>query len=146
MLLSLEAMERKSYEIGYLVRDEEGTSALVGHLKRYDAEVLLEGETRSIKLAYPVRHLLSAYFGYIHFKVDPGVIGDLNNALKLNSQIIRFLIVTPPFTKERSQRLGTEPVRPEKRAIKPNIEFSEKPEAVVSNDLLEEKLEEILNK
>ena len=139
-------MERKPYEIGYLVRDEEGTSALVGHLKRYEAEILFEGETKSIRLAYLVRHLLSAYFGYIHFKVDPGVIGDLNNALKLNSQIIRFLIVTPPFTKERSQRSGTESVRSEKRAVKPNVEFSEKPEVAVSNDLLEEKLEEILNK
>ena len=144
MLLSLEAMEGKSYEIGYLVKDEEGTSALVSHLKRYEAEILFEGETKGIKLAYLVQHLLSAYFGYIHFKVDPGVIGDLNNALKLNSQIIRFLIITPPFTKERSQRLGTESVRPEKRAIKPNVEFSEKPEVAVSNDLLEEKLEEIL--
>lgn len=137
-------MEEKSYEIGYLVRDEEGTSALIGHLKRFQAEILFEGETRSIKLAYPIERLSAAYFGYIHFKVDPGIIGDLNNSLKLDNQIVRFIIVTPPFTKERSQGLGTESLRPEKSRAKPKVEFSEKPEVAASNDLLEEKLEEIL--
>ncbi len=139
-------MEEKSYEIGYLVRDEEGTGVVIDHLKRFQAEVLFEGETRSIRLAYQIERISAAYFGYVHFKVDPGVISDLNNSLKLDNRIIRFLIVTPPLTKERDQGQTAEPIRPEKSRVKPKVEFSEKPETVASNDLLEEKLEEILNK
>lgn len=137
------AEETKSYEIGYLVRGEEGSRALLSHLKRYEVEILFESEVRSVKLSYPIAHLSGAHFGFVHFKIDPEKIGDLKDALKLDNEIIRFLIITPPFAKERSQVPGAEPPQPKRRAV-PVIKSTE--EIAVSNDLLEEKLEEILNK
>lgn len=139
----MEEKTSKPYEIGYLVRSEEGTSALIGHLKRLGAEILSEGELRSIKLSYPVQHLSSAYFGYIHFEINPELIGSLNDALKLDDQITRFLIITPPFLRDRSRGPESAPTQP-RRVIKAKSEVNEG--ATVSNDLLEEKLEEILNK
>lgn len=135
---------QKQYEIGYLVRGEEGTGVVMDHLKRLPAEILFEGEVKATRLLYPIERLTSAYFGYIHFKSDPEVISNLNDALKLDNQVVRFLIVTPPFTKERSQRFSPTPPQPRKLA-KPDTLPALK-EATASNDLLEEKLEEILNK
>lgn len=139
----MEETTPKSYEIGYLVGSEEGTSALIGHLKRLGAEILFEGEVKSIKLTYPIRHHSSAYFGYIHFEMHPEFISKLNDALKLDNQITRFLLITPPFLRDRSYGAESAPVQP-RRAVKPKTEVNEG--AAVSNDLLEEKLEEILNK
>jgi len=139
----MEGKTLKPYEIGYLVGSEEGTSALVGHLKRLGAEILFEGEVRSIKLSYPVQHHSSAYFGYIHFEIHPELIGGLNNALKLDNQITRYLLITPPFLRDRSYGAESVPAQP-RRAVQPKTEVSEG--TAVSNDLLEEKLEEILNK
>lgn len=137
----MEETTSKPYEIGYLVRSEESASALIGHLKRLGAKILFEGETKSIKLSYPVRHHSSAYFGYIHFEIHPELISNLNDALKLDNQITRFLIITPPFAKERNQSPNTEPTQ-SRRVIKPKTEVNEG--VALSNDLLEEKLEEIL--
>ena len=139
----MEETTPKPYEIGYLVRDEEGASALIGHLKRLKAEIVFEGELRSIKLSYPVQHHPSAYFGYIHFEIHPELIGSLNDALKLDNQITRFLIITPPFLRDRSYGAESAPAQ-SRRVVKPKTEVSEGTAA--SNDLLEEKLEEILNK
>lgn len=133
----------KSYEIGYLVRSEEDSSALINQLKQFQAEILFESEARSIKLAYPIAHLPSAYFGFVHFRMNPTSIANLNDALKLDSEIIRFLIISPPFVKERSQKTETEPVGPRK-TVRPVVQTGE--DTTLSNDLLEEKLEEILNK
>ena len=138
----MEEKVSKPYEIGYLVKSEEGAGALIGHLKRLEAEILFEGELRSIKLSYPIEHHSSAYFGYIHFEINPELISDLNDALELDNQITRSLLITPPFLKDRSQGPESVPTQ-SRRIIKPKTEVSEG--VAVSNDLLEEKLEEILN-
>ncbi len=137
----MEEKASKPYEIGYLIRSEEGTSALIGHLKRLGAEILFEGEVKSIKLTYPIEHYSSAYFGYIHFEIHPEFISNLNDALKLDNQITRFLIITPPFLNNRSHGPESVPTQ-SRRVIKPKAEVNEG--VAVSNDLLEEKLEEIL--
>jgi len=136
----------KSYEIAFLLRNEEGAAVLMRHLRQFGAEILAEGEIKERKLSYPIDHLKSAYFGYIHFKASPAVIGDLTEAMNLDKEILRFLIITPPFLpKEKNQR---PPAQSEKsRTAKPRAEA--KPvgplvESQLSNDLLEQKLEEIL--
>lgn len=131
----------KPYEIGYLVKSEEGARTLIDHLKRQGAEILFEGEIKGIKLSYPIRRLPEAYFGYAHFKINPEVISGLSDALGLDGEIVRFLIVTPPFAKDKSFRPVSEPAQP-RRAARPRAEPSK--EIAASNDLLEEKLEEIL--
>ena len=132
----------KTYEIGYLARGEEGASVLASHLTQIGATILFGSDLRNIKLTYPIQHLSSAYFGYVHFEALPDLISNLDAALKLDSQIIRFLVITPPVMRERSGS-STEP-REIREVARPKVEPGK--EIPVSNDLLEEKLEEILNK
>lgn len=132
----------KPYEVGYLLRSEEGVGSLADHLSGIGATVLFQSDLRNIKLAYPIEHLSSAYFGYAHFEARPDQVANLNAALKLNNQIIRFLIITPPVMREKG-RAEAEP-RMERGMARPKAEPAG--DASASNDLLEEKLEEILNK
>ena len=142
--------EKKSYEIGYLIRSEEAKEVILGHLARAGALILSDGEIKGIKLAYPIEHLPSAYFGYIHFEIDPDSIAPLVGALRLDSQIVRALVITPPFLRER----GLEPRSSAKvestaasRGGEPRPDrLGREEDRAASNDLLEEKLEEILNK
>lgn len=137
----MEETTLKAYEIGYLVRSEEAKEILIDHLKRFGAKILSEGEVRSLKLAYPIERLSSACFGYLHFEINPMFLADLNNALKLDNQIVRFLIITPPFLKDRSSRPGP-PQRgrePTRARIEESL-TSPREGTAVPNDLLEEKL------
>ncbi len=111
---------------------------VIDEMGRFGAEIVFSGEFESIKLAYPIRHLNSAYFGYLHFNLDPLKINDLNEALKLKAEIIRFLIVTPPIPSQEQ--------RPRERLAKPveRPPFAERSDTPLSNEVLEEKLGEIL--
>ncbi len=138
--------ERKSYEIAFLLRSLEGIGALVKHLNNLGAEIISEGEVKELKLTYPIKHLNSAYFGYVHFNFQPDSIAGLNETLKLQEGILRFLIITPPFTKNRSERLQGGPIKPERKPILPPVTPLSESGTEISNDALEAKLEEILNK
>lgn len=128
----------KLYEISFLVKDEEGMKKVVDELGRFGAEIVFSGELESIRPSYPIRHLNSAYFGYLHFNLDPLKINDLNEALKLKVEIIRFLIVTPPIPSQEQ--------KPRESRAKPleRPPFAERSDTLLSNEVLEEKLGEIL--
>ena len=99
-----------------------------------------------IQTSYPIGRQNSAYFGYIHCKLPAHVVGDVKNALSLDEDVLRFLIISPPFEKGvREQVLRQETFTP-KRDERKRTPVKPQPETALSNDLLEEKLEEILQK
>lgn len=125
--------QKKSYEISYLLNPNEGSDLMSGLIKDMGLEIISEGGVTEMRLAYPVKKETRANFGYLHFGAEPEVINKLRDSLQLNANVLRFLIVTPPFVKTPSRREeGNYRVRPVEEA---------RPE--ISNDALEEKLEEI---
>ncbi|MBI2593012.1 MAG: 30S ribosomal protein S6 [Candidatus Colwellbacteria bacterium] len=126
-----------SYEISFLTREEGDFQALLKHLSDYEAEIVSESGLNKIKLAYPIKNHEEAYFGYLNFRMDRGEVVKLERALKLDSKIIRFLIVRglPKGAIVRREEY------PRAREIGP---VSEAPKAGISNEALEKKLEEIL--
>jgi len=129
----MEETNRRAYEVSYLLKAEEDVSVVVNLLSQLNAEIVNEGTVTEIRLAYPIKKEIKAYFGYLHFNLDAELITKLRDELQLDSRIIRFLIVTPPFVKPKTYRENTLD-RP-KPAVEQRIELS--------NDALEEKLEEI---
>lgn len=129
----------KLYEMSFLVRDEGGIGKILSELLELGAEVVFLKEAEPIKLTYPINHLTSAYFGYVHFNFESGKIQDLNETLKLRGEVIRFLIVTPPPTVEDSRLSRREEPKPVERPP-----LAERSETLLSNEMLEEKLGEIL--
>lgn len=153
----MEEKEPKKYEIGFLIREENDKETISALLKKYGAEILAEEKENKIRLAYPIKKENFAYFGWIHFSLNPLIVKELREQLKLNLRVLRFVIVvlTPQMLaagQEKKRVFGQRPRREaplkEKFGEKSERRAPEAPVKYVSqavdNELLEKKLEEIL--
>lgn len=137
---------KKVYEVSFLARSEDGASAMVGHLVSAGAEIVNEGSLNKMKLAYPIEKEESAYFGCITCSIPTEMVSKIHDAVRLDKEIIRLMILTPNVIKENAgSRKAPQTSESPKGTGRPktsNTEVEEK--AALSNELLEEKLEEIL--
>lgn len=122
--------DKRDYEIAFLLDSAEAEKELADVLRGYSAEFLNQKAATETRLAYAIKKHSSAFFGFYHFRMNPENIKPIKETLILNPKVLRYLIITPPIKITASQP----GVRPEKRAA---------PQAL-SNEALEEKLEEIL--
>lgn len=138
--------ETKQYEVSFLARGEDGAAAVVSHLVRAGAKISNEGQLNQRQLAYPIKKEQSAYFGTLICEANPEAIAGIRDALTLDKRILRFLIIAAPvFRDSVSRQASPSAAREEKgKAVKPKAPPRPQPETALSNDLLEEKLEEIL--
>lgn len=135
--------EKRDYELSFLLRNSEGAEAVLSILNQYGAEVFNKGSLSETRLAYPIKKQSQAVFGFVHFRAFPDAVDKLMQSLKLNPSVLRTLLVTPPLLKEN---------RPVKQLSKSDSDsvISESSEKIVvkggvlTNEALEEKLEEIL--
>jgi len=130
---------KKEYELSYLAKTEEAPKDIADVLKSNGAEISNDSPAIKINLAYKIKKELSAYFGYMHFVAAPGSVKSIQDTLKMRPDVLRTLIITPPFLKNKP-RMAT----PRPRILRPIP--VEKPTAPLSNEALEKKIEEILNK
>lgn len=132
--------DSKTYEISFLARGEEAVGSVIQHLKQLGAELMNEQQIEKIDLAYPIQKHTSAHFGCLHFTLSPESIKPLEEALKFEEGLLRYLIVTPPFLKEEASA----PRRPTRQAQQPvEKEPASQPGSDLSNEDLEAKLEEM---
>lgn len=142
----------KKYEISLLLRSEEVAEPVLTALKNSGAVVEEKSQPAKIKLAYPIKKEVSAYFMCAVFSCAPEAVLKLQEELKHQPEILRFLVVTPPILKEERRdrdrnfsskpRPSSEPIERPRREEEPRPQ-PQQPE-IVSNELLEKKLEEIL--
>ncbi|OGY61358.1 MAG: hypothetical protein A3H06_00450 [Candidatus Colwellbacteria bacterium RIFCSPLOWO2_12_FULL_44_13] len=132
----MQEIDKKTYEIAYMLRFEEDSGEIAKGLNEHEAKILKENAVTPLKFAYPIKKEKSGFFGYNEFEADPQKISSINKTLELNQKILRFLITTPPVGKptvKRGERYEGE--RVERVAPQPKV---------LTNEALEEKLEEIL--
>jgi ribosomal protein S6 len=142
--------EKKQYEISFLTRTEADKQVILKTLADISAEQITEGRFSEIRLAYPIKKQTVAYFGSIVFDALPGEVTKLDNILRFEEGILRFLFVTPPARKPVSrfaqkptiegEAVVSEEVKTEEAESIPEKEEKEKVDEVA----LDEKLEEIL--
>lgn len=142
----------KNYEIGFLAKMEEGKEEIAKALKTYGASIIESGPISRIRLAYPIKKENAAFFGYFYFGVEPSAIAKIKDDLKMNSKILRFLVIFAPKKKYDSVR----PRRPlsvaepsAKRIEEGTVKADDRPQPPfsareLSNEELEKKLEEVL--
>ena len=82
--------EQKNYELSFLVNKEEYFQKIFGALKHAGASVVYESQAQKIRLSYPIKKENAAYFGYLHFSADPGIVKKLNHQFKIQPEILRF--------------------------------------------------------
>lgn len=137
--------EKKQYEIAFILKTEDAY-VIKQVLNNRGFSILNESLVNKIKLAYPIKKEIQAYWGYCGFAGAPAEVKELSLELKLKPEILRFLIVSlPKKSVVRQERRVSTRIS----SIKP-IEKNEKPEKlayepkILSNEALEKKLEEIL--
>lgn len=133
--------EKKEYEIAFLAKSEEAAKDLIGVIKAQGAEIVSESPVNKINLAYKIKKETSAYFGYAQFSALPENIKLMDDVLKNKGEILRYLIITPPYMKNKPRSIP-----PYRRSSKPVSEAKPQATMPLSNEALEKKIEEILNK
>jgi ribosomal protein S6 len=140
--------ETKNYEIGFLTSGEEDIKEVTKELDAHKAKILNPGKSKKVNLAYKIEKQSVAFFTYIQFNMDPAQVESLSNKLKLNSKILRFMVINLPAIAMKAQKEMEKPTeQPENHPVKQKS--SETPKKAssddfVNNELLEKKLEEIL--
>lgn len=135
----------KLYELTYLISpdlsDEEinyFTEKIISLIKEEEGTIEKTSETIKKRFAHPIKNQSQGYLAILNFQLVPEKLANLEKKLKSENQILRYLILTKPPTKEiirRSKRLP--PIRTPEKMIKP------KPKKVELKEV-EKKLEEIL--
>lgn len=136
----LEKPENRDYEISLLAKSEEGIARARELIKRHDFEVTLEGPAKKISLSYKIRQETQAYFSFFYARGSPALITNLDRDLKTTPAVLRFLIVTPPFVKNKI----TSSPKPYSKPAIPKVDTEIRPSLPLSNEALEKKIEEIL--
>lgn len=128
----MEKDTQKEYEISFLLTSSEAEKSIDEVLTKNLAEVFNRKPVVEIPLAYPIKKHSTAYFGFYHFRSNPGNVEKIDAALRLTKDVLRFLVVTPPAQSAAPQATS-----------RPTI-IRKQSEVALSNEALEEKLEEIL--
>ncbi len=134
-----ESNDKKSYEIAFLVRNEEDAQQVIKLLKSAGAEIESEGAISKLNLAYPIKKEHSAHFGYFHFSLETEKVKQLEDSIRMNPLILRSLIVTPPFVKNKTRSF----LPPRRRPVS-FPQATERKTPSLSNEALEKQLKEIL--
>ncbi len=135
-----ESNEKKSYEISFLSKNEEGIGEISKLLKSFGAEIQFESPVSKINLAYAIQKETKAHSGYFHFVLEPSKIKEVEHTVNIHPSLLRFLIVTPPFLKEKTRH--SLPPKRRLSALPPAVERKE--QLPLSNEALERQLKEIL--
>ncbi|MEK9173434.1 MAG: 30S ribosomal protein S6 [Patescibacteria group bacterium] len=136
-----EPSDKKSYEISFLVKDEVSAQKIASLIRQHGGAISFESSTRNLALAYKINKETNANFGYFHFEMAPEELPTLDRNLKTSNEVMRFLIITPAFSKAKS----TPTLKPRLKPLSPRpIQEVSKVSIPLSNEAIEKKIEEIL--
>jgi ribosomal protein S6 len=140
----------RAYEFSFLVKTEEDVAEVTKLLASHGAEIVSEGAVRHIPLSYPIEKQNEAFFGFLHARIAADHAKAIEKEAQLNKTILRFLLVLLPRTPQPAPpRPRGE--RPEPGAVPSLVSDRDRAAsprpvdpAVLSNEELEKKIEEIL--
>ncbi len=126
--------DAREYELSYLISDPNEAEGVFGVLAECGAEVTAKGQPMSVRLAYPIKKQLSAWFGFVYFRALPESAEKISEMLKVKP-LLRFLVIVSPAKAASREARKPRPAEPKPEANEP---------AALTNEALEQKLEEIL--
>ena len=131
-------MEKREYEIGFMLKNAEALADIEKVLSGEQAETVSKNQPREIRLAYSINGHATAFFGFMIFRALPESVARMKKALHLKENILRFIIVKPVFKKLNRV------VMPQTEKLAEGAAADIQLPRVLTNEALEEKLEEIL--
>jgi len=158
-----EDIDNRNYELAYHLNPDIEETGLAGHVQEMEkimaesgGSVLISREPKKKHLSYPIKKKNYAYFGVVDFSAGPEAIEKINARLKLQNDILRYLIVQKPATGKEIRILGTERPRARMRTHEPSAvgvgrEGAEKEKAAIVGEegkpeQIEKEIEDVLEK
>jgi|SRR3989344_1295395 len=130
------------YEITFLLTEED-LSPIKKIFEKNGIIITDEKALQKIQLSYPIKKQSQCYMGCLKFKAEPGVLPTVLSDLKLEKNVLRHLVHDVIIKDEERQidvRMGVE----KKKIKRPVKEIQKSYETVLTNEALQEKIEEIL--
>ena len=135
-------IDKKEYEIAFLLKNRDTEGVVETLVKQHGGSVVFKGPVTETHLAYPIKKLQQAQFGYMYFSAMPEQVEKIMHDANLNQAILRVLIITPPIGKGRASLRNNRKERTGKKAEE--IAAPAVTGGILTNEALEEKLSEIL--
>jgi len=135
---------QKKYDISFIQRSEDGAFARK-FIEKYGGVILNEYPLVKLRLSYPIKKETQGFLGTIKCTLPPESVRSVSAAAKLEHDILRFLVGVQSEIKESTPRLdeeGRSGQRKKRVAVAPKQKGGFN--TVLSNEALQEKLEEIL--
>ncbi|PKM91150.1 30S ribosomal protein S6 [Candidatus Falkowbacteria bacterium HGW-Falkowbacteria-1] len=124
-----------------------------------DGKISMEDYWGKRKFAYPINHEYYGYYGLYEFDLERNLIAKINDTLRLDKEVVRFIIVKKEVKseeqikkdkkiKEKIENKKNEEIENKKEEVKKEIKkTSKKKDGGEKLDLknLDEKLEDVLN-
>lgn len=141
--------------------DEEAKEIFkkVGQLiSSLEGKITLENYWGKKKFAYPIKHEYYGYYGLYEFDLERSAVAEINNKLRLDNNIVRFLIVKKEVKSEEQVKKDAkinakienkkakekeEDIKEEKKTATKSSKKSE--DKKIDLKSLDEKLEDVLN-
>jgi len=124
-------------------------------LKQAEAQIIATEDLGKKKLAYPIKHLRHGFYKTMTFYLDAGKLKEIENELKLESNILRFLIIRShekteaeiaAEEKAKTSRVKNKIAEKTKEAVAEEVKKEVKTEKQkVSLEDLDKKLDELLD-
>ncbi len=106
-------IESKTYELGYhlnLSLEEAGVKSNADEISdlivQNGGSIVKFNEPKKIHLSYPLKHKSYAYFGVIYFKAPAESIEKINAQMKLQNNVLRYLLTKMPEESKELRILG----------------------------------------
>lgn len=137
------------YELAFHLRADLEESAtktkaqtIEGLVSGLGGKIKASSEPKRQHLSYPINHQKYAYFGTVNFQSVTEQIDELNNKLKLDSDILRFLLIKTLENPRILHSLGGK--ERDSRIHKPRTLPESKPVVEVKPEVMEKQLEEVI--
>ncbi len=85
-----------NYQLTLLVKndlDEKKRASLLDSLKKDFGSLTKEDLWGSRNLSYPISHMDKAFYAHFEFSSEPSAILDLDRKIKLNEDIVRYILL-----------------------------------------------------
>jgi len=128
---------------------EQKFDNLLKQLEKTGALVIFSQSPQLKQLAYPVKKERNAYFGYIQFELSKDSLARIEEGLRLNNDIIRFMVLNIKQKEEKKvphHSFRKSVFKEQKSQREEKAKEGLKAEKVISLEELDKKLNEILKK
>jgi len=133
-------LQKENYELGFhLVPElsEEEVQKAVEELSNlitsHEGLITFSKEPQKFRLAYPVKKKLNSYFGHIQFVAPKTIVEPIQDDLKLNNNVLRYVVVKLVTKKEKVKPQKQKRLTKEETPAEKPAEVDKQLEEIIEN-------------